>query len=181
MVRGHRIAGLVLALTVGATAVAQDKQDKKGGDAPVTDEAFVIKAASGGMFEVESSKLAKASAKADDVKKFAEKMITDHEKANKELTEIAKKANLGLPTKLLDEHQKLLDQVKNAKGEGFDRAYMDTQVKAHEEAVDLFSSASKSLKNAELKAFAEKTLPVIKEHYEHAKKHAKGGKGDRDK
>jgi putative membrane protein len=175
MKTGHRIAAAMFALTVGTAVTAQDQKDKKAEDKPVTDAEFVIKAASGGMFEVESSRLAKGNAKSADVKKFAEMMITDHEKANKELMEVAKKANLGLPTKMLEDHQKLLDQVKNAKGD-FDRTYMGAQVKAHEEAVDLFTNASKSVKNADLRAFAEKTLPTIKEHYEHAKKHAKGGK-----
>ena len=174
-----RLFAVALGLCVGA-AVAQDRKDTKGGDKPVTDAEFVIKAASGGMFEVESSKLAKDSATGD-VKKFAEKMIEDHGKANKELEAAAKKAGHGLPTKMLDDHQKLLDKVKMAKGKDFDRAYMDAQVKAHEEAVGLFTSASKSVKDAGLKAFAEKTLPTIKEHYEHAKKHAPGGSGKSDR
>jgi len=158
-----------------AMAAAASGDDKKADEKPVSDEEFVIKAASGGVFEVESGKLAKDAAKSADVKKFAEKMVTDHEKANKELVEVAKKTGLGIPVKLLDHHQKMLETVKGGTGDGFDRAYMDTQVKAHEEAVALFANASKNVKNADLKAFAEKTLPTIKEHYEHAKKHAGGG------
>jgi putative membrane protein len=172
----NRIAAVALALALGAAATAQDnKTDVK----PVTDAEFVIKAASGGMFEVESSRLAKDAAKSDEVKKFAEKMIADHEKANKELMEVAKKANLGLPVKMLDEHQKMLDRVKGAKGEGFDKAYMETQVAAHDEAVTLFTSAAKGVRDPGLKAFAEKTLPAIKEHHEHAKHHGKGDTGDK--
>lgn len=168
----NRIAAVALVLLLGA---ASRGEDKKPDAKPVSDEEFVIKAASGGMFEVESSKLAKSAAGSADVKKFAEMMVTDHEKANKELMEVAKKANLGIPVKMLDEHQKLLDKVKGASGGEFDRTYMEAQVKAHEEAVALFSNAAKNVKNPDLKAFAEKTLPTIKEHYEHAQKHAKGG------
>jgi len=168
----YRCAAAVLALTLGFAALADDKTDTR----PVTDAEFVIKAASGGMFEVESGKLAKDMASAADVKKFAERMVADHEKANKELMEVAKKANLGIPTAMLDEHKKLLERVRGVKGADFDRAYMDTQLTAHEEAVALFTSAAKSAKDAGVRAFAEKTLPVIKEHHEHAKKHASGGR-----
>jgi putative membrane protein len=169
--RGFSRCAAAAALVLGGVALAEDKKlDAK----PVTDAEFVIMAASGGMFEVESSKVARDGAASADVKKFAGRMIADHGKANKELVEVAKKANLGVPTKMLDDHQKLLDRVKGAKGSDLDRVYMDAQVTAHEEAVALFSSAAKSAQDPGVKAFAEKTLPVIKEHYEHAKKHAKG-------
>jgi putative membrane protein len=101
-------------------------------------------------------------------------MLTDHEKANKELMEVARKADLGIPVKMLDHHQKLLDKVKGAKGADLEKAYMDTQVTAHVEAVELFASAAKHAKDPGVKAFAEKTLPTIKMHLEHARKHAKG-------
>ena len=172
MIKSNRIAAAAVTLAL-CVAVTQ-AQDRKIDEKPVTDAEFVIKAASGGMFEVESSRLAKDAAESGEVKKFAEQMITDHEKANKELMEAAKKANVGLPTKMLDEHQKMLEKVQAAKGAEFDRTYMTTQVAAHEEAVALFSNAAKNVKDPGLKAFAEKTLPVIKEHYEHAKKHDKG-------
>lgn len=150
---------------LGGSVLAEDKK-------PITDAEFVTKAASGGMFEVESSKLAKDGASAPEVKKFADQMIADHGKANKELMELAKKAGLEVPTKMLDPDQKLYDKVKAAKGAEFGKAYMDAQVKAHDDAVALFTAAVKDVKDPGLKAFAEKTLPVIKAHQEHAKKHA---------
>jgi putative membrane protein len=68
-----------------------------------------------------------------------------------------------------------------AKGADFDKTYIQTQVAAHDEAVVLFSNAGKNAKNPGLKAFAEKTLPTIKEHHEHARKHAGGDKSDKHK
>lgn len=147
--------------TTDATAELCDRaedrsagRDKKPGDAkPISDKEFVIMAASDGMFEVESSKLAKTGAKSDDVKKFAEVVITDHEKANRELMEVARKADLGVPTKLMNHHQKLLDTVKGAKGGDLDKTHVDAQLTAHEDVVALFTNASKNAKNADLKAF----------------------------
>lgn len=144
--------------------------DAKRDDPPVGDQDFVMKAASGGMFEVQSSTLAKDSAKDEAAKKFAERMVADHSKANEELMAAAKKANIEVPKKLADPHQKMLDELSKRKGAEFDAAYWQSQVKAHDEAVALFTNASKNLKNADLKAFAEKTLPTIKEHQQHLKK-----------
>lgn len=168
-----RLSALAAFLVAGAALADDAKPADK--DRPVTDAEFVKKAASGGLFEVKSSELAKTNATAAEVKKFAAEMIADHSKANKELAAAAKKAGLEVPKALTEHDQKLLDKVKAAKGAGFDKAYMDAQVKAHEAAVKLFENGSKNLTDAGLKAFAEKTLPTIKEHYKHAKHH-----GDHD-
>jgi putative membrane protein len=166
-----RLLICVAAISLGAVALAAD--EKKPDAKPVTDAEFATKAASGDLFEIESSKLAKDLAKSDEVKKFAEQMIADHTKASKELMEAAKKAGVGLPAKATDEHAKLLEKVKGAKGE-FDAVYMEAQMAAHKDAVELFTNAAKNAKDPGLKAFAEKTLPVIKAHYEHVQKHTKG-------
>ena len=156
-----------LTLLVAGAALGEDAK-------PVSDTDFVAKAASGGMFEVASSKLAKDASTSPEVKKFAEHMIADHEKANKELKVAAKNANIEVPTKMSADDQKLYEKVKAAKGAEFDKVYMAAQITAHDEAVAVFSGATKGVKDPGLKAFAEKTLPVIKEHQEHAKKHAMG-------
>jgi putative membrane protein len=166
----RRILGTACLMVIAGLSLAAD--DAKRDDQPVSDQDFVMKAASGGLFEVQSSTLAKEAAKDEAAKKFAERMIADHTKANEELMAAAKKANIDVPKKLADPHQKMLDDLSKRKGAEFDAAYWQSQVKAHDEAVALFTNASKNVKNAELKAFAEKTLPTIKEHQEHAKKHA---------
>ncbi len=166
---------LIAAASLGLAVFATTADDKSAGR-PMTDEEFVVKAASGGLFEVESSKLAKDAAANPEVKKFAEKMIADHGKANQELMDVAKKANLGVPAKMTEDHQKLFDRVKGVRGQEFDAAYLDAQVKAHTEAVTLFEKGSQGLKNADLKAFAEKTLPTIKEHLTHVQKMTAAGK-----
>lgn len=133
------------------------------------DAEFVAKAASGGMFEVESSKLASRSSKRDDVKQFAQEMISEHGEANKGLAEAATEAGHELPSKMMDSHEKMLSKVKEAQIADFDEVYISNQIKAHEEAVALFTTASKSLTNPILKAFAAKTLPTVKEHLEQIK------------
>ncbi len=154
-------------------AILNSPAEDKPAAAAMSDEEFVIKAASGGMFEVESSKIAQDSAKSNEVKQFAQQMITDHTKANQKLKDIAKKANLGVPTKMTDQHQQMIQKIKSAEGNQFDPVYLDAQLKAHQQTVDLFENASKTLKNPDLKAFAEKTLPTLKDHLSHVKDIAK--------
>ncbi len=164
------VAALAALGVAGLTGlIADEPRRPDGAPKAVTDAEFVTKAASGGMFEVLSGKMATEKATKAEVKAFAERMVGDHSKTNDELKTIATKAGLAVPSTLAAHHEKMLEQLKGAPN--FDAAYMDAQLKAHAEAVALFTAASNSVKNADLRAFAEKTLPVLKQHYEHAKKH----------
>ncbi|MGE3958815.1 MAG: DUF4142 domain-containing protein [Vicinamibacterales bacterium] len=50
------------------------------------------------MAEVELGKLATAKAQSQEVKQFAQRMVTDHGKANEELKSLAQRKNIALPT-----------------------------------------------------------------------------------
>src|ERR687898_1263696 len=99
---GGGAPGLAFAVTAGA-------QERKDDEKPLTDADFVKKAASCGLAEVEMAKIAKDRATDPDVKKFAEKIVTDHQKVNKELEEIAKGASIPVPMKPEPEQQKHVD------------------------------------------------------------------------
>ena len=167
MTRGTRLFA-ALALLTGLLAARAE--DRKSEEKPFDDGEFVKTAASAGMHEVEISKLATTKAGDAEVKKFAQKMVDDHTKANEELKAAAKEAGLALPDKMLDKHQKHVDEFKTYKGDNFDADYLKHAVKDHEEGVALFTRATREAKNPKIKEFATKTLPVVKEHLEMAKK-----------
>lgn len=54
-------------------------------------------------------------------------------------------------------------------GADFDKAYAEQMVKDHDKTVALFEDAAKNAVDADLKAFANKTLPTLKAHQAHAK------------
>jgi predicted outer membrane protein len=70
----------------------------------------------------------------------------------------------NLPTGLDSEHQKMLDELKTKDGRDFDVAYDQLQLKAHQDAVALFESYAKAGDNPDLKKWAAKTLPHLKQH-----------------
>ena len=147
------------AVTAGATSPEM---------ANLTAQQFVEMAASSGLFEVKSSELALERAKSDDVKAFAQMMIDDHTKANKELMTIAMAKNLPAPAEPTGPAAEHMAAVMAAEGDGFDAVYMEHQVKAHAEAIMLFQAQSVSNNDADLAAFAAKTLPTLQKHAEHA-------------
>jgi putative membrane protein len=140
---------------------APAKMDKAGG----TDAMFVREAATGGMMEVAKGKLAAQHASRDDVKQFAQRMVDDHTKAGDELKSIASGKSLTLPADQPSaQDQAMLDKMGKMDGAAFDRAYIADQVKDHEKTIALFEKEARNGKDAELKAFAEKTLPTLKDH-----------------
>jgi putative membrane protein len=128
------------------------------------DQAFVDKAAMGGMAEVKLSKLAMDKGQSTDVKQFARKMVEDHTKANMELKQIAEKKNLVVPTKLDPEHEKAYNQLATLDGANFDKEYMRVMATDHDDATKLFKEEAQRGQDAELKSFAMKTLPTIEKH-----------------
>jgi putative membrane protein len=120
-------------------------------------------AAQGGTAEVELGKLAAQKAKDPEVKKFGQMMVDDHSKANKEMQDLAKKKNVTLPTDL-GKHQSTLDKLKGLSGADFDKEYVEEMVDDHETDVSEFEKQSTSSSDPEVKAFAAKTLPVLKKH-----------------
>ncbi|MER8433726.1 DUF4142 domain-containing protein [Mesorhizobium caraganae] len=124
---------------------------------------FVDKAAVGGLFEVDSSKIFEGKAQDQSVKDFAHKMIEDHGAANAKLESIAGEQKQTVPKELDAKHKADLDSLQNAKD---DKPYVQMQRDAHSEAVTLFESYAKDGDNAQLKTFASETLPTLKMHQE---------------
>lgn len=162
-----RIGGAALVLTFALAAGAQERKDD---EKPLTDATFVKKAASCSLAEVEMSKIAKDRATDPDVKKFAEKLFTDHTKANEELEKAAKDANIPVPMKPEPEQQKHVDMIRDYTGADFDKMFVKHMIDDHEKDIKMFTRAAKELQNEKLKDFAEKTLPALKEHQDMAKK-----------
>jgi putative membrane protein len=128
------------------------------------DAKFVTTAANDGMAEVDAGKMAQEKAVSARVKAFAAMMVTDHTKAGDELAALAKTKNITLPSAPNEDAQKHADDLSKKTGKDFDKAYVDAMVDGHKKAVKLFTDASENCKDADLKAFAAKTLPTLKMH-----------------
>ncbi len=145
---------------------AKPASDK--GDAVVTggDLSFMNDAAPGGMAEVELGKMAASKAQNAEVKAFGQKMVDDHSKANDELKQIAAQKKVMLPPDVLPAHKQLMEKLSKLSGADFDKEYVAAMVEAHEKDVAAFENVSKTAADADVKAFATKTLPTLKMHLE---------------
>jgi len=173
---------LFIAAPLGLNARAEEKAK------PVSDREFAEETAKGGMAEVKLGELAVERASNPDVKKFGQRMIEDHRMANKEFMTIAKKKEFDLASatkELTGKDKELYDSLSKQTGADFDKAYMKAMLEDHKKDVAMFESMSKNGKDEDLKAFATKTLPVLREHLKMAQEIAtkvgvrEGGNKDR--
>jgi len=132
------------------------------------DQDFVHKAASGGMAEVEEAQLAQQKATSPQIKDFASRMITDHTQANAELQQIAQQENITLAAKPAGKEAAAEHRLQGLSGVAFDRAYARQELQDHQQTVALFQKQATSGQDPELKAFAQKTLPVLQQHLQMA-------------
>jgi len=152
------------ALTAAALPAFGQKDDK------LADKDFVAQAASGGQFEVKSSQLALQKSTNTDLKTFASQMVNDHSKANQELMTLASRKGWAIPQAMDAEHTEMLNRLGKMQSTDFDKAYGDIQLKEHEKAVALFGQAAKDAQDNDLKAWAARTLPALREHLQMAQR-----------
>ena len=131
---------------------AANTQGKAGSKLSSADKSFMMNAAKGGMMEVEMGKMAAQNGQSADVKKFGNRMVTDHSKANNELMALAKEEGVALPG------------AKSAGKWKSDKDYMDDMVKDHEKDLGEFQKEAQSGTDPDVKAFAAKGVKMVSTH-----------------
>ena len=167
---------LPLLVCLGSFAQEPDpKPSQKADPSPVSasgvaDQAFLKEAADGGLGEVELGQLAVEKASNPEVKQFAQRMMTDHGKANVELARLASKKGVDLPSEPGQKNKATKEQLSKLSGEEFDEAYMFAMLKAHNEDIAEFKAESANGTDSDVKQFASETLPTLQDHLKQAEK-----------
>ncbi len=125
---------------------------------------LMTKIAQTSMKEIDAAKAASLASRKE-TRDFAQLMIKDHGKASDELKNMAMAKNIELPTMMDEGNRKAVDKLSTEKGIDLDRKYASMMVDDHEDAVELFEKTTKDAKDPELKAWATKTLPVMRSHH----------------
>ena len=155
-------AALALAVSFGAQAQATAQLSGQ-------DKSFLKDAAEGANAEVSASQLALTQSGNADVKTFAQMMVDEHGKAGSELKGLAEQKGVKVsdtPSTLKKAEIKMLSERK---GSSFDQHYADSiGVKAHADTIKLFQKEVDKGTDADVKAWASKTLPALQHHLEAA-------------
>jgi putative membrane protein len=174
--RGGVIAFASAMLIIGSTAARAEEA------VPLAepDTTFIAEAVRGGLAEVELGRTGAQKASDPEVKRFAERMVTDHSATNDKLMALAKKHKIEAegtygtpPLRPEEQAQTNLEKLKTMSGKAFDQAFMSNMTKDHEKAVALFQDEAKNGKDQEMQALASATLPTLNDHLEMARSLAK--------
>jgi putative membrane protein len=170
---------LVMAAAVAACANDGVRNDSATGATGTTgtagtsadvDRDWVNEQLADGDAEVRLGRLAQERAASADVRAFGGTMVEDHTMAGTELKRIATSHNVAPSADDRDDHDDLFDRLSTLTGAEFDRAYMDAMVDDHDKTVDaLEDKAGDDDEHADVKNWATKTLPTVKEHLQRAK------------
>ena len=165
MLAGAAFGAVMLALP----AVAQQVNPVNS----AADQKFIQNAAGGGLGEVKLGQLAESKASNPEVKRFAQRMVEDHTKANDQLKAALSQQGVTIPTEMDPEARQSYDKLSKLSGTQFDRAYMSDMLKDHRKDVKEFEDEAKNGKDPAVKQFAQQTLPTLREHLQMAEKLAK--------
>lgn len=174
---GSSVTGGQSAPAAQPGAGTRNAESKKDDALTRTDRKFIQKAAESGMFEVQAAQLASAKATDPQVKSFASMLVDHHTNANNELVQLANARKVELPAAPPRALRRDVEKLGKKSGQDFDREFVrEVGVKAHEKDIKLFEKARKDVKDPQLKAFVEKTLPVLQQHLADAAKLPQSGK-----
>ncbi|HEY0971967.1 MAG TPA: DUF4142 domain-containing protein [Gemmatimonadales bacterium] len=145
----------------------------------MSDEQIMSRIGSANGIEIASSEIARDKATNADVKQFARDMVDEHQRLQGQADSLATQLNITPAPPAPDSLVDALEEARNrltgqAAGAEFDRMYMDMQVQAHQNTLDLLNQASNATQNAELRTLIQNTIPVVQQHLDRARQISSG-------
>jgi putative membrane protein len=174
---------LGLAMTIGActgddTTRRTDRNAGQGGAVGTSgsveaDVNFLQEQLQMGTAEIELGRLAQQRGTHADVKAFGAMMVRDHQTAAQELKPLASKVSASAQSNArandAEDTQEKMEDLSKLSGREFDRKYIDMMIDDHEKAVKDVEGRAENAANPDVKAWAARTLPKMRQHLERAK------------
>jgi len=168
MLKPQYLTRLLCAAAIGALCASYAYAEPA--NLRATDWSWMEKVARANAAEIQAGKLASTKATSPQVRAFAEQMVADHSRTGSELQTLATMKGVTLPTEPDLAHKKAYAKLEKYTGPKFDEEYMEhAGVQDHKAAVSLFKKGTTGVYDADIKSFAQNTLPAIQHHYEMAK------------
>jgi len=166
--------------SAGDMAIAKQLTDIRSNPSNASDRLFALHAGMGNLLEVRMSEMVARKAQDPQVKELAQMMMRDHAQANEKLQPIAKALNVDLPDQLPMMKQQELAIMEAMPSDKLEKAYLMQQKAIHAKDITSFADHANSLQDAQLKAYAQETLPKLRTHGQHLLQvaQAKGISGD---
>ena len=133
-----------------------------------SDVQFIIDVVGINLNEIQLAQLAQEKSENTDVRNFGKMLEMDHRASLKEMTTIANKKKVIIPTSLTDDGKNNFKQLTDLSNTDFDKQFTTLMVKGHQDAITLFDKAATESEDPELKKIAISTLPKLHTHLDMA-------------
>ena len=161
------LATATVAVLAAAPVLAESAKPGQGTTSS-GDAKFIEHVARDGQAEVDLGRLGEQKAQAMEVKALARRLVADHTKSNQELMKIAQQGGAQSPVQPSKSERSERAKLEKLNGQAFDKAFVMQIVQDHQKDIKYFQKEQDSLKDPQLKSFAQRTLPVLREHLQMA-------------
>ena len=133
------------------------------------DRSFLQHEAQGAAYELALAQLAAQKATRDDIKNYAQQLITDHDQANAALDQLAQNKGVSLPKNLSSDDQTRLAGLQNLQGNDFDRSFVKEAVRINREDKRDFAKEAKTTHDPEIRAYVKQFSAMDRKHADEAR------------
>ena len=160
----------IMALTACASPMHMTETSGPAASLSAADRTFISEAAYSGLGEVALGELASRKGADPSVRDFGQQMIKAHSQANDQLVSISTSKGVTPPTKPDPGRMAVTEMLAKLSGEQFDQQYATQQLADHETALALYQAEASGGADPDLRAFAQKNVPVIQQHIDMLKR-----------
>ena len=141
-------------------AIGADKKASVG----ASDEKFLKAAADNSFAEAELARLGVQKAASAEVKELAQMLVTDQGNLNESIKALAESKAVMLSAVIEPSGATAFRALERFTGKPFDDAFLSRMQSMESKTIDAFEKASKKAEDGDVKSFAEKTLPTLRNH-----------------
>ncbi len=129
------------------------------------DRIYVTESAQGGLTEVRLAQLALQKSQNNNIRRYAQQMIQEHTPVNQQLVQLATQKGITPPTDVGPKYQAAIARLSQLPSREFDQAYQqEAGINLHMEYLVVQRRQSLLGQDRDLKAFANKNIPVAQRH-----------------
>jgi putative membrane protein len=170
---------LSLAVQVGSQVGADTTTDvatnpDKGGRGKwgtlAADAQFIREVSQDHTMQVQMAELAKDRARDSRVREFAERIIRDHTRMQNQWDAMLERNDVSHRTVLGPRHREKVDLLKPEKGKNFDRAYMTTVIRQHDDEISYWRKEGRATRSPQVRNLVNNDLPILEQHFAEAKR-----------
>jgi putative membrane protein len=145
--------------------VAEEANDEKFEDNDMEKDAdFVAEAVAMNYAEIDMANLGSQRSSNPEVKSIAQMLVADHTKNLAELKALAQSKSITVPVEAKESDKNDLKKLSDENGKDFDKKWLEKMEDAHDKAINKFEKRADKGEDADIKAFAAKTLPHLRMH-----------------